>query len=236
MSDAPVPDAIVELRGLRLAEDPPYDTALEAPRFTLRAGELAVVTVEHGIQRPPLADVVSGLLPAGEGMAWFEGLDWHGRDAAGAARARSRIGRVFDGTGARWVSNLDVDENLTLALRFHHGPLDAAAYARIEDFARSADCWPLPDGRPAAIAPPLLRRVEWVRAFAGEPSLLILERPFAGVHGTAMRGLSVLAGQALARGAAILWMAREGEPWHGMPPPSSRWRLADGLLAAVEAQ
>lgn len=235
MSDAPRPDPIVELRGLRLEQDPPYDTALDVALFTLRAGELALVTVEPGVQRPPLADVLSGLLPAGDGVAWFEGLDWHGRDPGGAARARSRIGRVFDGAGARWISNLDVDENLTLALRFHRGPLDAEAYARIEDFARSADCWPLPDGRHAAVAPPLLRRVEWVRAFAGEPSLLILERPFAGVHGTAMRGLPVLAARALARGAAILWMARDGEPWHGMPPPSSRWRLADGRLAAVEA-
>lgn len=236
MSDAKPAGIIVELRGVRVAKSPPYDCALDVPQFTLRAGELAAVEIENGVHRAPLADVISGLKIADEGAALFEKSDWREISANEAGRARSRIGRVLDGTGAEWISNLDVDENLTLGMRFHNGTVSEAMQKQIEDVARIAGCWPLPEGRPASVAKNILRRVGWVRAFADGPSLVILEQPLRDVFGDATRGLAALIARAREHSAAILWVATEGDPWHDAPQPSSRWRLAGGRLIAMETK
>lgn len=233
MSDAP-PDPILDLRGIRVAGAAPYDCALEVPRFTLAAGELAAVEVERGVHRSPLADVSCGLLAAGEGTAVFENRDWSGASPNAAARARFRIGRVFDRSGYHWLSNLDIDENLTLGTRFHHGATGAEVHARIEALARAAGCWPVPEGRPATVQRALLRRLEWVRAFLNDPVLLVLENPLHDVEGGAAVDFTALVEGARRRGAAVLWMAGAGEPWHDAVRPSSRWSLAGGRLAAME--
>lgn len=235
MSENDPSSAVVELRGVRVEAGFPFDSALVTDGFVLRAGEMAVVEVHRSVHRSPLADVVSGLVTAAAGTAFFRGDDWSMMKPDVAGQARSHIGRVFDGLGSSWLSNLDIDENLTLSHRYHHGATDAAVRDEIESLAKVAGCWPLPEGRSTSVHKGILRRVEWVRAFAGKPALVILERPLRDVMTGTTEGISALVDSARERGAAILWMAREGDAWHDVARrPSSCWQLGDGRLAAVE--
>lgn len=223
-------EALVELRGVKAAQEFPYDSGLEASRFVLRAGELAVVEITRETSHSPFADIVCGMCAAGEGTALFGGMDWRTAPADAVSRARSRIGRIFDGTSIHWLSNLDLDENLTLPFRFHHGAMTPEVFARLEEMATLAHCWPLPLTRPSITPKNVLRRAEWVRAFLANPDLLILERPLREVGGDTS-GLATLVAAARERGAAILLVARDTDPWQSLAPqPSARWRINAGRL------
>jgi ABC-type sugar transport system ATPase subunit len=64
---------------------------------------------------------------------------------------------------------------------------------------------------------------------------VILERPLRDVVIGTTDGISALVDSARERGAAILWIAREGDAWHDVARrPSSCWRLGDGRLVAME--
>src|SRR5512137_2296658 len=95
---------VIELRGVRVDAGLPFDSALEADSFVLRAGEMAVVEVGRAVHRSPLADVVSGLVVPESGTVFFRGEDWRTMKPDVAAHARSHIGRVFDGLGSSWLS------------------------------------------------------------------------------------------------------------------------------------
>ncbi len=235
MRDASAGKAIVEMRTVRVTAEFPYDSALSVDEFVLKAGELAVVELSNEIRRAPLADVVSGLLEIENGTVFFQGVDWRVMTPDAAAHARGGIGRVFDGIASNWVSNLDNDENLTLSFRYHQGELNAETRKQIEELATIAGCWPIPEGRPASVSKNILRRLEWVRAFLGEPSLVILGRPMRDITGDAEGPLGQLVTRAREHGAAILLMVSEGESWQiTAPNPSSRWRLSDGRLVEME--
>ena len=107
----------------------------------------------------------------------FEDTDWEEMAADAAAAARGRIGRVFEVRG--WISNLDVDENITLAQRHHTsrplGEIEAEALALAQQFGL-AD---LPRLRPAMLRAGELRRAAWIRALLGAPTLILLEHPRA---------------------------------------------------------
>jgi ABC-type lipoprotein export system ATPase subunit len=226
----PNQDPLVALAGVRTEAVHPYDSGLAADSFSLRGGELAVVEIARENSHSPFADIVSGVHMAEAGEAKFAGLDWRTASADLASRARSRIGRIFDGTSIHWLSNLDLDENLTLPYRFHNGPLTAEVQTRLEQMATLAGCWPLPTTRPSVTPKNVLRRAEWVRAFLSNPSLLILERPLREIGGDTA-GLSQLVRDALKRGAAILLVTRDSDPWQSLAPqPAAHWKLHAGRL------
>lgn len=221
---------VVELRGVRAEPVHPYDSGLQADGFELRAGELVLVEIARETSHSPFADIVSGIHLADEGRASFDGLDWKTAPPDAASRARARIGRVFDSTAIHWLSNLDLDENLTLPHRFHHGPIAADMFSRLEELATLAQCWPLPATRPAITPKNVLRRAEWVRAFLSKPDLLILERPLREIGGDTS-GLASLVAAALKRGAAILLVTRDSDPWQSLAPqPAAHWKLHAGRL------
>jgi len=199
---------ILALEAVTVATRPPYEAGLDGATLALRAGELACFFVPEGQGRWALADAAEGLVRPEAGTVRFEGENWEAMGADRAARCRSRIGRVFEAHG--WVSNLDMDENITLPQRYHTArPLpeieqDALALARSLGFAD------LPRVRPALLRRDELRRAEWVRAFLGSPSLVILEFPTRDVPADGLRRLADAVAAARARGAAVAWIDQEG--------------------------
>lgn len=200
---------LLEFTQVNLPAGPANEIGLADLSFTLEAGALALLEVPAGHGSNPLADLASGLLEPTTGQVQFAGQPWLARSASAAAAARGTIGRVFDEPG--WVSNLDVDENVTLPARYHQTMDEADAYRQAQELAVRLGLAGLPAGRPAHVARNELRRAEWVRALLGPRQLVILERP--------LRELPVGWGAALlaetarlrAAGVAFLWIQTAGQ-------------------------
>jgi phospholipid/cholesterol/gamma-HCH transport system ATP-binding protein len=182
------------------------------------AGELALVRLERGVVRLPLADAAEGLAEYDAGTAAFLGRDWRSVPAGEGAALRGRIGRVFDavGVGAAgtgWVSHLDVDENVTLAQRHHTRRPSPEIEAEAAKLARMFGLPGLPSGPPARTRVPDLQRAACVRAFLGTPDLILLERPAQGVYPDIMPPLINAVRTARGRGAAVVWLTDTPAVW-----------------------
>ena len=175
--------------------------------MALEAGELLLVELKSEDKGPPLADLAAGLVAPVRGDVWFAGVSWSQRGAEDHARARSRIGRVFEGQG--WVSNLDLDENITLAQRHHTARDPAEIQAEAEAWARRLGLAGLPVTRPAW-TPPRERSIgQWIRALLGEPLLLLLERPTRDVTREDVSALMDAVQERRAAGVAVMWLTSD---------------------------
>ena len=210
--------AILELTGVTVESDPVYDSPVWNASLRLGVGELALVRLERGAVRLPLADAAEGLAEPHDGTVTFLGKVWRDVPEREASALRGRIGRVFDavggGTGTGWVSNLDVDENVVLAERHHTRRPSAEIEAEAAKLARMFGLPGLPRGRPGQTRVPDLQRASCVRAFLGTPDLLLLERPAQGVYPEIMPPLINAVRSARNRGAAVLWLTDTPAVWN----------------------
>jgi phospholipid/cholesterol/gamma-HCH transport system ATP-binding protein len=210
---------ILELTGVTVESDPAYDSPIWNVSLRLGAGELALVRLERGVVRLPLADAAEGLAEHYDGTAAFLGRDWCTTTAREGAALRGRIGRVFDAVGVGavgtgWVSNLDVDENVMLAQRHHTRRPSKEIEAEAAKLARMFGLPGLPRGRPAQTRVPDLQRAACVRAFLGGPELILLERPAQGVYPEIMPPLINAVRSARGRGAAVVWLTDTPAVWN----------------------
>ena len=224
-------DVVVDLNAITVTRVPPYDTGLDGVSLRLRRGELALVLLEQGAWDHPLPDVISGLLPVVSGEVTVFGDSWVGMGPDRQAHARSRIGRVFERRG--WMSNLDVDENITLAQRHHTmRPVDEIL-AEAENLARMVNVPRLPAGRPASVEREQLRRCEWVRAALGSPWLMLLERPGQDLARGWRIPCAALVNHLRVSGTAVLWLCEDEEEWNDKSlNPSLKLRAEANTLKA----
>ncbi len=198
-------EAILEFRQATVVVPEPYEFGLEEADLMLDGGELGLVSLERGQSETPLADVAQGLILPASGEVRFQGKDWSERFPVSAAAARGRIGRVFRRGG--WISNLNVDENITLPLR-HHTDLPPEEIRRLaEETGKQFGLAALPEERPALCPRSILKRAAWVRAFLGAPALIILEEPLRDAYSEMLHLLMEGIAAALLRGAAVLWVS-----------------------------
>lgn len=198
-------EAILELRQATVVVPEPYEFGLEEADLELGAGELALVALERGQGETPLPEIVQGLIPPVSGEVRFQGRDWRDHSPGEAAAARGRIGRVFRRGG--WISNLNVDENITLPLRHHTDLPPGEIRRRAEEAGRRFGLAELPDERPALCPRAALKRAGWVRAFLGEPALIVLEEPLRDAYSEMVHLLMEGIAGALVRGAGVLWIS-----------------------------
>ena len=227
-----IQQTVLSFQGVSRAARRPYESGLAQASFSLRAGELVLISLETGAGRSPLADIAEGLVEPEEGLVKFRGRDWRTMDPAAGAAARGTIGRVFETPG--WVSNLNVDKNITLSQRHHTLRPEAEIYREAEKWGGLFDLPKLPAGRPARFSRSVRRRAEWTRAFLGSPALIILEQPLRGVYNESLPGLARGVEEARRRGAAVLWItgdSRSSRP--GVLNPSQRYQLKNTELFSV---
>ena len=82
---------ILELTGVTVESDPAYDSPVWNVSLRLGPGELALVRMERGAVRLPLADAAEGLTENYDGTATFLGRDWRSVPAGEGAALRGRI-------------------------------------------------------------------------------------------------------------------------------------------------
>ncbi len=204
-------EVVAQLRDVSLDLADPHDVGMAGVSLTVKQGDLVLLLLEEGRWNHPLADVLSGLLPVEQGDVEVFGENWKQRSPDRQARCRGRIGRVFERHG--WLSNLDVDENVTLSERHHTTRPLEAIYQEARDMAMLAGMEELPTARPALVGREILRRAEWVRAALGPPWLLLLERPGRDLAKGWRADCSRLVARLRQQGTAVLWMCEDEGEW-----------------------
>lgn len=209
---------------LELAELVPEPGA--AP-FSLRleAGQLALVAADGPEAAALLGDCCLGLARPFAGAVRLFGHALADLSAGALHDLQARIGRVPGGGG--WLAHLPTAENVLLPLLYHRrgepGPLREAAALLARDFGLPG----LPLARPGRLPPLDLLRAACVRAFLGQPVLLLLEigleePPPPELLGPLLRAI----GEARGRGAACLWLTGSHRLWRDPAiPAAQRLRL-----------
>lgn len=203
MEDQP----ILELEAVSLKSGPEYESGLESVSFAVQPGERLLIHLEPLSHRGVFGDLALGLTEPDDGRVLFRGGPWQHMAPDAAADARARIGRVFE--RPLWVSNLDVDENITLVQRHFTVRPEAEIDAEAVALARTFGLADLPRMRPARVPSRDLRVADWIRALLGERALLVLERPLHDAPPDKAPALVQSVRAAGDRGAAVIWLQDE---------------------------
>ncbi|HYB08956.1 MAG TPA: ABC transporter ATP-binding protein [Alphaproteobacteria bacterium] len=200
--------------------------------FRLMPGELALIDQRGYTREEWFADLCCGLVALAEGTACFLGRDWAAMPYHYAAALRGRIGRVF-ATGG-WIGFMDVAVNILLPQLHHTRDEHRELRDKAIDLACKFGLPGLPIGRPGDLSPSDLARAACVRAFLGDPALVLLENPTQGQFLDLLLPLFNTLATARSQGSAAIWLTRSDRVWRDPSVPSTyRLRLGkDGLVPA----
>jgi phospholipid/cholesterol/gamma-HCH transport system ATP-binding protein len=170
-------------------------------------GEIALVSVEAHGASVPLFDLAEGLLPPDKGIVKFLGKQWQDLGISQQAGMRGLIGRTFETHG--WISNLSVYDNISLSQRHHTHRAEAGIRQQAEHLARAAGLEDIPEQRPELVGRRELQKCQWVRAFLGNPALVLLEHPETGVKAEDLARLLAMTEEAVGHGVAVMWLTTD---------------------------
>ncbi|HEX5616537.1 MAG TPA: metal ABC transporter ATP-binding protein [Acidimicrobiia bacterium] len=160
------------------------DPVLEGIDLHLRAGEFAALVGPNGSGKSTLLRVLLGLLPASAGTVELFGV------APNRLRDRWRVGYVPQ----RTVLGVDLPATVTevvragrLARRGWWRPPNRADRAAVDHALESVALRDLRDRRVGELSGGQQQRVLIAKALAGDPQLLVLDEPVAGVDAESQR-------------------------------------------------
>ena len=196
------------------------------------AGEVVFIEANDAVRTGCLVDLVLGLDVPRSGSVRLNGTEWRDLSRSEAMQLRSRIGTVL--WQGNWLDHQPVMDGIVLAAR-HHGRIapDAAAGQAMR-LARRFGLPGLPAGRPGELPDQVLLRASCVKAFVGDPTLVVIEDPevamFAGLR-------EALAAEFIAvqnrGGAVICCVASLAAPVCGMLGTTPWLRLNDRGLGSA---
>jgi phospholipid/cholesterol/gamma-HCH transport system ATP-binding protein len=231
MNDLP---AILKFSEVTIESSPHYETGLSRTSFGLNPGELLLLRIERENERMPVADAAEGLVSPLQGNVTFQGEDWQDMSADHSAAQRGKIGRLFDDEG--WISDLDVDQNIMLSQQHHTARSEEDILEEALGLARAFGLPGLPRGRPGNMRRWDLRKAACIRAFLGQPALVILEQPVRGVYADLTAALVNATKAARRRGTTILWTVSDLKIWnHAGIRATTRARMIGSELNTVGA-
>ena len=189
--------------------------------FEIFGGQLALVRLNRLHEASAFADMFCGLRKPSKGSVLFLGRDWQLSPVDIANAMRGKIGRVF--SSGQWLDGFSLAENILLS-ECHHTRrtrdtlLDEAAHLS-ESFRLPG----LPMGYPEDYKKVDLQRAGCVRAFMGDPLLLLLEDPTDGMCQNMLSDLVNNIRRIRNLGAAVLWMTRSDDVWLDASIPVDRF-------------
>ena len=190
------------------------------------SGDCVLIDVRNRAQATGFADLCCGLLPLRSGSVRFLGRDWADTPDEQAAAMRGRIGRVC-GSDA-WISFLGTDLNILLPQLHHTRRPEPVLREAAAELSRTFGLPGLPLMRPDAMTGADLLRAACVRAFMGEPRLLLLDSPgLEQIPGLGPVLLNALM-DAHDRHAASIWLTHSDAVWNDRSFPATiRLRLLE---------
>lgn len=195
-------------------------------------GELALARVVDLQQAEIWADLAVGLMAPTHGRVTILGNDLDALDLETGNWLRGRIGRVF--SRGDWLDRLSLMDNILLQARHHSGRHDVDLRREASALAESFGMPGIPLGMPDNFSRVERQRAACVRAFLGDPVLVILEDPTYGAHADILSPLMGAIRTARNRGAAVVWFSPSLDIWRDRTIPASRrFRMAGNELMEV---
>ena len=221
-------DPVLEVSDVRSAE--PVGRAAGALNLVLQPGDLALVDARDPMLASDFADLSCGLVAPAHGAVRFLQRNWAQQPPEIADALRGLIGRVLSGAG--WLDFLDAETNVLLQQLHHTRTERQVLREQAARLARNFGLPGLPTGPMGALSPGDLMRAGFVRAFVGEPRLVILESPVQGHHEDIVPALLNELSGVRDRGGAAIWLTRSRMNWDNpLFPATHRLRLDHhGLL------
>ena len=184
-------------------------TAVRDVSFAVAPGEVDAMIGPNGAGKTTCFNLIHGELRPDGGDIRFDGRTLLGRPTH--AIARRGVGRTFQ--VAATFASMTVRESVALALAAHDGRDGAAGFsmldarsARIDALLARLRIGDLADAHCAALAYGDAKRLELALALAGEPRLLLMDEPTAGMTPRSRRDLMQLAtGLAESDNVAVLF-------------------------------
>ena len=176
--------------------------------LALFAGDFALVEIPGPRRGAAFADLCGGLAALASGHVRFLGHDWGALPSTHADALRGRIGRLFN--APLHPDTADVAARVLLARQHHTRTPMAALRAEAAALALQFGLPGLPAGPARLLSGPDLLRAACVRAFVGQPRLVILELPLAAQGDDLLAALLAVGALARGGGATVLWLAAAG--------------------------
>jgi phospholipid/cholesterol/gamma-HCH transport system ATP-binding protein len=195
------------------------------------AGDCVLIEARSPLQTQEFADLCCGLVPLRSGSVRFLGHDWGAATDELAAALRGHIGRLYGADS--WIRFLATDTNILLPSLHHsrrpeHGLRETATSLSI-----SFGLPGLPVMPADALSAADLVRASCVRAFLGEPQLLVFDNPELERIAELVPALLNALMSAHDNRTAGIWFTRGDALWNDSSfPASMRLRLTErGLIS-----
>ncbi len=203
--------ATLQFDDVTFPDDDYYDGGIKGVTLQLYAGEMAMIRTEPGHILLPIADLAQGLVAATGGSVTYAGESWDAMRPDRATEQRASTRRVFAGAG--WISNLDVDENVTLAERHFSKRTEKDIQEEADALAAEFGLDQLPRARPAWVKQRDLIVAGWIRALLGKPKLILLEHPCRDAYADRTSIFIKHLQQRRDEGATVVWLTAEERIW-----------------------
>jgi ABC-type protease/lipase transport system fused ATPase/permease subunit len=207
--DAP-PGLVVQ--GLRLEVPGTGEVLVSGLDLHLAPGRLLLVAGPNGAGKSTLLRALLGLVPPAAGRALLDGHDTH---RTPRALLGPRLGYAPQGAPLLEGSVMENIARLSDATPAA-ATLAARAAGAHEIIGRLPDGYGSPAGPSAGLSGGQRQAVSMARAMFGDPSLLVLDEPEAGLDGIGLIALQRSVAAAKARGAAIVLVSHQPAGWAAM--------------------
>ncbi len=151
--------------------------ALDGVSFDVDSDEVVCLIGPNGAGKTTMLNLVNGILTPDQGQVHFAGERVDGKKPY--ALARKGIGRTFQ--VPRIFRRLTVAENVITPV-IHRGRIKQSVRSRGQELLRFVDLEVKADGYASDLSGGQQKLLEFARALMPEPSLLLMDEPFAGVH------------------------------------------------------
>lgn len=215
-----------------LTTDPYGRSVSDELNLEVFGGDFFLIRLARAEQTATFADACAGIIPPLRGVVYFLGRNWQKLRPDMANALRGRIGSAF--TSANWINHLSLLENILLPQLYHTHRSAARIRDEAGELAERFGLPGLPLGLPGDFTAVDLQRAACVRAFLGQPLLLLLQEPTGAMASEILSPLIQAIRDARDRGAAVIWITRKGGIWNDASIPATRrYRLLARKLMEV---
>ena len=203
--------SVVKMTNTTILDEGTGHIALTGLNMNLQFSDLDLIYMGQRETALAIGDACEGLTRPTVGKITFLGFDWSETAPDQANALRGMVGRVF--RRANWVDYMSVLDSILLP-QLHHTkrPMEELT-KEARELSQMFGLPGIPTRRPGDMLQADLQRAACVRAFMGQPRLVILEEPTRRMGEGFLTSLTKAIDSARAMGTAILWLTQSDSIW-----------------------